>query len=138
MSQLPWPGCSFPPKLLALLTRHRCSRASPCCPRQSRGFLCPEGPQVDRRKVGQSNINSAPKGGGGLKGQYGYKWSQKGTFPGLWNHGGSQRQSRVPEQEGQISDFDFPRGSVIKNPPASTGDRGSIPGAGRFHMPRSS
>ena len=31
---------------------------------QGRPFLCPEGPQVDRRKVGQSNLNSAPKGGG--------------------------------------------------------------------------
>lgn len=59
---------------------------------QGKPFLCPEGPQVDRRKVGQSNLNSAPKGGGGLKGQYGYEWSQKGTFPGLWNHGGSERQ----------------------------------------------
>jgi len=25
----------------------------------------------------------------------------------------------------------FPGGSVIKNPPANTGDRGSIPGSGR-------
>ena len=48
------------------------------------------------------------------------------------------RDSRTPEQEGQISDFDFPHGSVIKTLPASTGERGSIPGAGRFHMPRSS
>lgn len=49
MSQLPWPGFSVPLKPLALLTRHRCSRASPCCPLQRRGFLCPEGPQVDGR-----------------------------------------------------------------------------------------
>ena len=26
----------------------------------------------------------------------------------------------------------FPGGSVVKNPPASVGDTGSIPGAGRF------
>ena len=31
---------------------------------------------------------------------------------------------------------DFPGGPVVKNPPASAGDTGSIPGPGRFHMPR--
>ena len=29
----------------------------------------------------------------------------------------------------------FPGGSVVKNPPASAGDTGSIPGSGRSHMP---
>ena len=29
---------------------------------------------------------------------------------------------------------DFPRGPVVKNPPANAGDPGSIPGLGRFHM----
>ena len=29
---------------------------------------------------------------------------------------------------------DFPRGPVVKNPPANAGDMGSIPGPGRFHM----
>ena len=32
---------------------------------------------------------------------------------------------------------DFPGGTVVKNPPANTGDTGSIPGPGRSHMPRS-
>jgi len=32
----------------------------------------------------------------------------------------------------------FLGGSVIKNPPASAGDMGSIPGPGRSHMPWSS
>ena len=32
---------------------------------------------------------------------------------------------------------DFPGGTVVKNPPANAGDTGSIPGPGRFHMPRS-
>ena len=31
---------------------------------------------------------------------------------------------------------DFPGDPVVKNPPASPGDRGSIPGPGKFHMPR--
>ena len=31
---------------------------------------------------------------------------------------------------------DFPGGPVVKNPPADAGDMGSIPGPGRFHMPR--
>ena len=30
---------------------------------------------------------------------------------------------------------DFPGGAVVKNPPASAGDMGSIPGPGRTHMP---
>ena len=32
---------------------------------------------------------------------------------------------------------DFPGGPVIKNPPDSAGDMGSIPTLGRFHMFRS-
>ena len=32
---------------------------------------------------------------------------------------------------------DFPGGAVVKNPPAKAGDKGSIPGLGRSHMPRS-
>ena len=32
---------------------------------------------------------------------------------------------------------DFPSGAVVKNPPANAGDRGSIPGLGRSHMPQS-
>ena len=31
---------------------------------------------------------------------------------------------------------DFPGGPVVKNLTANTGDTGSIPGPGRFHMPR--
>ena len=29
----------------------------------------------------------------------------------------------------------FPCGLVVKNPPANTGDAGSIPGLGKFYMP---
>ena len=32
---------------------------------------------------------------------------------------------------------DFPRGTVVKNLPASAGDTGSSPGPGRSHMPQS-
>ena len=32
---------------------------------------------------------------------------------------------------------DFPGGTVVKNPPANAGDRGSSPGQGRSHMLRS-
>ena len=31
--------------------------------------------------------------------------------------------------------MDFPGGIVVKNPPASAGDTGLIPGPGRSHMP---
>ena len=30
--------------------------------------------------------------------------------------------------------LDFPGGTVVKNSPASSGDKGLIPGLGRFHM----
>ena len=33
---------------------------------------------------------------------------------------------------------DFPGGAVDKNPPASTGDAGSVPGPGRVHTPHGS
>ena len=33
--------------------------------------------------------------------------------------------------------WDFPGGTVGKKPPANAEDVGSIPGLGRFHMPRS-
>ena len=32
---------------------------------------------------------------------------------------------------------DFPGGAVVKNPPANSGDTGSIPGGGRSHIPQS-
>ena len=31
---------------------------------------------------------------------------------------------------------DFPGGPVVENLPAKTGDMGTIPGLGRFHMPQ--
>ena len=34
--------------------------------------------------------------------------------------------------------WDFPGGTMVKNPPANAGDTGSIPGPGRSHMPWSS
>ena len=36
-----------------------------------------------------------------------------------------------------IFSWDFPGGTVVKNPPANAGDTDSIPGPGRSHMPRS-
>ena len=33
--------------------------------------------------------------------------------------------------------WDFPGGTVVKNPSANAGDTGSIPGPGRSHMPQS-
>ena len=32
--------------------------------------------------------------------------------------------------------WDFPRGTVVKNPPANAGDTGSSPSPGRSHMPQ--
>ena len=33
--------------------------------------------------------------------------------------------------------WDFPGGTVVKNPPAKAGDMGSSPGPGGSHMPQS-
>ena len=37
----------------------------------------------------------------------------------------------------KIMNRGFPGGAVVKNPPANAGDKGSRPGPGRSHMPRS-
>ena len=34
----------------------------------------------------------------------------------------------------KLENWDFPGGTVVKNPPANAGDMGSSPGLGRFHM----
>ena len=34
----------------------------------------------------------------------------------------------------KMSNWDFPRSAVVKNPPANAGNMGSIPGPGRSHM----
>ena len=37
----------------------------------------------------------------------------------------------------KLNSRNFPSGTVVGNPPANAGDKGSIPGPGRSHMPRS-
>ena len=37
----------------------------------------------------------------------------------------------------KTGEWGFPGGSVVKNPPANAGDKGLIPGLGRFHVPQS-
>ena len=37
----------------------------------------------------------------------------------------------------QKESWDFPGGTVVKNPPANAGYTGSSPGLGKSHMPRS-
>ena len=39
----------------------------------------------------------------------------------------------IKEKTEERTETDFPSGTVDKNPPASAGDMGSIPGPGRFH-----
>ena len=45
------------------------------------------------------------------------------------------RSSTQNELETEM--LDFPGGPVVKNPPANSGDTGSIPGPGTSHMPQS-
>ena len=40
-------------------------------------------------------------------------------------------QSQSGQQELKLTPLGFPGGSVVKNPPVSAGDSGSIPGSGR-------
>ena len=40
-------------------------------------------------------------------------------------------------QDLNLDHWDFPGGTVVKNPPANAGDTGSSPGLGRSHMPQS-
>ena len=35
---------------------------------------------------------------------------------------------------GQSEHGNFPGGLVVENPPVNAGDRGSVPGLGRFHI----
>ena len=43
----------------------------------------------------------------------------------------------LPSCNTEIKQWDFPGGTVVGNPPASAGDKGSDPGPGGSHMPRS-
>ena len=49
---------------------------------------------------------------------------------------GTQDQPHPRESYTEGDTGAFPGGLVIKNPPASAGDMGSIPGPGRSHMAR--
>ena len=40
------------------------------------------------------------------------------------------------KEESNMTQRDFPGGTVVKNPPTNAGDTGSIPCPGRSHMPR--
>ena len=40
----------------------------------------------------------------------------------------------VLEKYNQNKTLDFPGGPVVRNLPANAGNRGSVPGSGRFHM----
>ena len=55
------------------------------------------------------------------------KWKSTSTSP-------SQKQKSFVYAFLKIKHLDFPDGTVDRNPPANAGDRGSIPGLGRFHM----
>ena len=49
----------------------------------------------------------------------------------------TKTEKYVTNHEDKGRFWDFPGGTVVKNPPANAGDTGSSPGPGRSHMPRS-
>ena len=56
----------------------------------------------------------------------------------MFIHVGVERKAEVISQKlNQKFVQDFPGGLLVKNPPASAGDIGSISDPGRSHMPRS-
>ena len=65
------------------------------------------------------------------------RWAGVGKKIGWYNQSHSSPYSCLVRQAGQEVFWGFPGGSVIMNPPASSGDRGSIPGLGGSHRPRS-
>ena len=44
-------------------------------------------------------------------------------------------EEEVKEEKLEMEKQDFPGGPEVRDPPANAGDRGSIPGPGRFLMP---
>ena len=55
-------------------------------------------------------------------------WRQGRTSKGDWEGVTSSYQESAPGE--------FPGGPMVKKPPANAGNEGSIPGPGKFHMPR--
>ena len=49
-----------------------------------------------------------------------------------------QQPRFCPQILNKVQKRGFPRGTVLKNPPANAGDTGSSPGLGRSHVPRNS
>ena len=45
-------------------------------------------------------------------------------------------EEEVKEEKLEMEKQDLPGGPEVRNPPANAGDRGSIPGPGRFYMPQ--
>ena len=63
--------------------------------------------------------------------RYGNHWQQVATFLD------SPRREKNVQHLLEINWLGFPSGSVVKNPPLSAGDMGSIPDQGTFHRPQS-
>ena len=64
----------------------------------------------------------------------GLRWTVRGvraTFLIMWR---KKRRRVVSRERKKYSWRDFPGGTVDKNPPASRGNTGMIPGSGRFHV----
>ena len=59
----------------------------------------------------------------------------QGQAPGLVTHLVEPVQNNSAEPLIQKAELDFPGGTVDKNPFASAGYKGSIPGLGRFYLP---
>ena len=65
------------------------------------------------------------------------RWAGVGNKIGWYNQSHSFPYRCLVRQAGQGVFWGFPAGSVITNPPASSGDRGLIPGLGESHRLRS-
>ena len=73
------------------------------------------------------------KRGGGL-GAGLWVW---GNVPAPFLHRSIGVAEKIKFGERRVPSRNFPGGPVVKNLPANSGDKGLIPGPGRFRMPRS-
>ena len=58
-----------------------------------------------------------------------------GNVPAPFLHRSLGVAEKIKFGERRVPPRDFPGGPVVKNPPANAGNKGLIPGPGRFRMP---
>ena len=106
-------------------------------PQKLLGFPCDSAGEESACNAG--DLGSIPGLGRSPGGGKGYPLQSSGleNFMDCTVHGVTKSQTQLSNVHFRSHLVDFPGGPVAKNPPASAGDEGSIPGQElRFHMPQ--